>query len=131
LRAAEEDIASLTIKQLEDAAKVLADSRVIDNPLVQQLQRNIVTIRMQVPESFSQKLKRRSEIKGLIVRDGMPAVWMTVNPSDLRHSLVLMLAGVEYSGDAFPTANAAIRQATATSNPGFTRSSESGHINGR
>ena len=72
---------------------------------------------MQVLESFSQKLKRRSEIKGLIVRDGMPAIWMTVNPSDLRHPLVLMLAGLEYSGDAFPTANAAIRQATATSNP--------------
>src|SRR5258708_6886692 len=29
----------------------------------------------------------------------MPAFWMTVNPSDLRHPLVLMLAGVEYSGD--------------------------------
>ncbi|PVH68339.1 hypothetical protein DL98DRAFT_631594 [Cadophora sp. DSE1049] len=72
---------------------------------------------MQVPESFSQKLKRRSEIKGLIVRDGMPAFWITINPSDLRNPLVLLLAGIEYSGDTFPTANAAIRQATATSNP--------------
>ena len=116
-RAAEDDIASLTIKQLEDAAKTVAGGGVIDDPVIQRLQQNIVTIGMQVPESFSQKLKRRSEIKGLIVRDGMPAFWMTVNPSDLRHPLVLMLAGVEYSGDAFPTANAAIRQATATSNP--------------
>jgi hypothetical protein len=32
---------------------------------------------MQVPESFTQKLKRRSEIKGLIGRHGMPAFWLT------------------------------------------------------
>ncbi|KAH8587824.1 hypothetical protein B0O99DRAFT_640674, partial [Bisporella sp. PMI_857] len=116
-RSAEGDIASLTIDQLEDAAKAVADGAVIDDPVIQRLQRNIVTIGMQVPESFSQKLKRRSEIKGLIVRDGMPDFWITINPSDLRNPLVLLLAGVEYSGDAFPTANAAIRQATATSNP--------------
>jgi hypothetical protein len=116
-RAAEEDIASLTIEQLENAAKAVADGGVIDDPVIQRLQRNIVTIGMQVPESFSQKLKRRSEIKGLIVRDGMPAFWMTINPSDLRNPLVLLLAGVEYSGDDFPSASATIRQATATSNP--------------
>ena len=37
-RAAEEDIASLTSKQLEDAAKVLADGSIIDDPLIQRLQ---------------------------------------------------------------------------------------------
>jgi hypothetical protein len=47
----------------------------------------------------------------------MPAYWMTINPSDLRNPLVLLLAGVEYSADAFPNATAAIRHATATSNP--------------
>ena len=84
----------------------LADGGVIDDPLIQRLQRNIVTIGMQVPQS-SQKLKRRSEIKGSIVRDGMLACSMTINPSKLRHPLVLTLAGltlagVEHSGDAFP-----------------------------
>jgi hypothetical protein len=76
-----------------------------------------VIIRMQVPGSFSQKLKRRTEIKGLIVRDGMPAFWMTINPSDLRHLLVLQLAGVDYSGDDFPSASATIRKATVMANP--------------
>lgn len=76
-----------------------------------------MTIGMQVPGSFSQKLKRRAEIKGLIVRDGMPAFWMTINPSDLRHPLVLRLAGVDYSGDDFPSASATIRKATAMANP--------------
>lgn len=47
----------------------------------------------------------------------MPAFWVTINPSDLRNPLVLILAGREYSGDNLPTANAAIREAAATSNP--------------
>ena len=67
---------------------------------------------MQVPQSFVQKVKRRSEIKGLIACYGMPAFWMTINPSDLRNPLVLQLAGI-----TLPAATAAIRQATATSNP--------------
>jgi hypothetical protein len=57
------------MKQLEDAAKTVAGGGVIGDPVIQRLQQNIVTVGMQVPESFSQKLKRRSEIKGLIVRD--------------------------------------------------------------
>jgi hypothetical protein len=53
-RLAEDDIASLTIEQLEDAAKVVAAGGVIDDPVIQRLQRNIAAIDMQVPESFSQ-----------------------------------------------------------------------------
>ncbi|KAH6691788.1 hypothetical protein BKA61DRAFT_625183 [Leptodontidium sp. MPI-SDFR-AT-0119] len=47
-RSAEEDVASLTIDQLEDAAKAIADGGVIDHPVIQRLQRNIVTIGIQV-----------------------------------------------------------------------------------
>jgi len=47
----------------------------------------------------------------------MPAFWITINPSDSQNPLVLRLAGITYSGDALSTATAAIRQATATSNP--------------
>jgi len=116
-RATEDDIASLTVDQLEDAAKTIADGGIIDNPAIQRLQQNILAIGMHVPESFSQKLKRRSEIKGLLARLAVIAFWMTINPSDLRNPLVVRLAGIEYSEDAFPTASAAIRHATATSNP--------------
>ena len=72
---------------------------------------------MQVPESFSQKLKMRSKIRGLIARYGMPAFWMTINLSDLRNPLVLILAGVECPEDILSRANVAIRHSTATSNP--------------
>jgi hypothetical protein len=74
-------------------------------------------IAMWVPGSFAQKLRMRSEIRGLIIRFGMPAFWITINPSDLRSPLVIILAGVEYSDDILSASNSAIRGATATSNP--------------
>jgi hypothetical protein len=43
-------------------------------------------------QSFSQKLKMRSKIRGMIARYGMPAFWITINPSDLRNPLVIHLA---------------------------------------
>ena len=47
----------------------------------------------------------------------MLVFWMTINPSDLRNLLVLSLAGIEYSEKDLPRASAALRRATATSNP--------------
>lgn len=111
------DIASLTVNQLQDAAKTVATGQKIEDPIIRRLLRNIETIGMQVPGSFAQKLRMRAEIRGLILRYGMPAFWITINPSDLRNPLVLILAGVEYSGDNLAAANAAIREAAATSNP--------------
>ncbi|KAJ6087103.1 hypothetical protein N7467_006017 [Penicillium canescens] len=58
----------------------------------------------------------RSKIRGLIVRFGMPTFWITINPSDLRSPLVIILAGVEYSDDILSASNSAIRDTTATSN---------------
>jgi hypothetical protein len=34
-KAAEDDIASLTVNQLQEAAKIVAEGRVIDNPVIQ------------------------------------------------------------------------------------------------
>jgi hypothetical protein len=116
-RSVRDDIASLTVDQLQDAARAVSNGQPIDNPTIRRLQRDLITIGMQVPESFSQKLMMRSHIKGVIVRDGMPAIWATINPSDLRNPLVLILAGIEVPEDAIPAANAAIRHAAATSNP--------------
>lgn len=59
----------------------------------------------------------RSEIRGLIVRFGMLAFWLTINPSDLRNPLVLILASVEYSDNILSAVNSAVRAVTVTSNP--------------
>ena len=47
----------------------------------------------------------------------MPAFWITINPSDLKNLLVLLLAGIEYSREFFSKATLAIYNAIATSNP--------------
>lgn len=58
----------------------------------------------------------RSEIRGIIVRYGMPAFWITINTSDLRNPSVIILAAAEYTGGILSTANAVIRETIATSN---------------
>ena len=116
-RSVKNDIASLTVEQLQAAAKTVANRQPIGNPTIRGLQRDLTTIGMQVPEAFSQKLLMRSEIKGFIIRGGEPGIWATLNPSDLKNPLVLILAGIEIPIDALPAASAAIRNKTATSNP--------------
>lgn len=111
------DMAGWTLEQLQNAAKALSAGQPIDDPAIQRLQRNLITIGMRIPGSFAQKLLMRAEIRGLIVRHGMPAFWLTINPSDLRHPLVLVLAGMHYSDDALPSASGTIREVVATSNP--------------
>lgn len=112
-----DDLASLTEDQLRNALQDLDSNHEINDPVVSRLLFVMKTIAMWVPGSFAQKLRMRSEIRGLIVRFGIPAFWITINPSDLRSPLVLVLAGVEYSEDVLSTSNSAIRAATATSNP--------------
>lgn len=116
-QSAMDDIASLTVTQLQNAANTVATGQQIEDPIIRRLLRNIESIGMQVPGSFAHKLRMRSEIRGLITRYGMPAFWVTINPSDLRNPLVLILAGIEYPGNNLPRANAAIRETAATSNP--------------
>ena len=112
-----DDIADLTEDQLADALRALEEHRKIEDPLIRRLLHDLESIATRVPGSFAQKLKLRAEIRGLVIRYGMPAFWITINPSDLRNPLVLILAGVQFSGDVFAAANSAIREATATSNP--------------
>ena len=46
----------------------------------------------------------------------MPVFWLTINLSDLQNLLILILAKIEFSGDAFSKANTAICYVAATSN---------------
>ncbi|KAJ5318263.1 hypothetical protein N7476_004683 [Penicillium atrosanguineum] len=111
------DLNSLNVARLQKAAEELATSQVTSDPLVRRLLKNITAIGVQVPGSFFQKLQMRAELRGLLVREGMPAFWLTINPSDLQNPLVLVLAGVQCSTDLSINVASAIRYATATSDP--------------
>jgi Helitron helicase-like domain at N-terminus len=56
-------------------------------------------------------------LRGLLVEYGLPAFWLTINPSDLRDPLVVKLAGVTIPQDALRRANAAFCRKTANMNP--------------
>ena len=116
-KSVKDDIACLTVQELQDAAKAMANGETIKNRTILRLLSGLTTIGALVPLSFTQKLIMRSQIKGLIIRFGMPGFWITINPSDLRNPIVLIIAGIEIPGDALPRSNAAIRHAAATSNP--------------
>jgi hypothetical protein len=110
------DINSVSSAQLQDAIKVLATTKSTNDPLVRRLLKNITSIGIHVPGSFYQKLQMRGEIRGLLVREGMPAFWLTVNPSDLQNPLVLTLARVPLN-DSMPASTSDFRRNIATSDP--------------
>ena len=51
----------------------------------------------------------RAELKGAMLRLGT-AWWLTVNPSDQRNPLILVLVGVEFSHESMPALSATIRR---------------------
>lgn len=111
------DLNSLNVARLQNAARELAADHVTKDPLVRRLLKNLTAIGVQVPGSFFHKLQMRAEIRGLLVREGMPAFWMTINPSDLQNPLVLVLAGVQLSTDNLSKEISTIRQDVATADP--------------
>lgn len=59
----------------------------------------------------------RGELRDLIVREGMPAFWLTINSSDLQNPLVLVLAGFEHRSAYQIDLNSAMKRTTAISDP--------------
>jgi hypothetical protein len=111
------DLHSLNLDRLKKAAEELSANQGASDPLIRRLLKNITAIGVQVPGSFFQKLQMRAELRGLLVREGMPAFWLTINPSDLQNPLVLVLAGVQCSSDLSANVLSAIQYVTATSDP--------------
>jgi hypothetical protein len=111
------DLNSLSSDRLRKVAEELAANQVSTDALVRRLLKNITAIGVQVPGSFFQKLQMRAEIRGLLVREGMPAFWLTINPSDLQNPLVLVLARLQCPSDSSTSLSSAIRCETATSDP--------------
>lgn len=112
-----QDLKFLNHDRLRRAAEEIVGHHVPSDPLIRRLLKNITAIGAQVPGSFFPKLQMRAELRGLIAREGMPAFWMTISPSDLQNPLVLRLAGLQYVAEPTADATMAIKCATATSDP--------------
>src|SRR5271163_1822655 len=110
-------ISSLTHQQLIAAAQSLRLTQKTSDPAIATLRRAIQTVAARVPNSFAQKQDMRLHIRALFIEFGLPAFWLTINPSDLRDPLVVKLAGITLPTDGFERVTAAIRRKTATMNP--------------
>jgi Helitron helicase-like domain at N-terminus len=69
------------------------------------------------PESYGQKVAKPHLLFGHIVRYGIPTIWFTINPSDLRNPVVLRVAGVYLRPQLSRTELNNLRRIHAVGNP--------------
>ena len=99
---------SLTPERIQTAITAFSGHQDFEDSAVKTLLRHLCSVGSYEPHSFGDKLSRRAEMKGLLIYEGMTAIWVTINPSELRNPLVLQLAGVTFESGLLPAAAAAV-----------------------
>ncbi len=96
------EISNITSQKLERALQGIAKKEQMD-PEIQTLMRQIHVVGGKIPGTPYAKRISRHEIHGLMIKQGMPAFWVTLNPADVHSPIVCFLAGYDIDLDAqFP-----------------------------
>lgn len=74
---------SLTLAELNKAAAEVQLTGKCTNPTIFELERHVQIVASQTPHSFTRCAGQAIHIKALMISDGMPVLWITLNPSDL------------------------------------------------
>ena len=111
----QELIAGITHKQLCKAAELVKTTNICTDPAVLALKQLVQLVSAHVPHLFAKCYEYCLQLRALMITDGMPLLWITFNPSDLRSPIVFSLAGV--SLPVSDGAASAFKTATATMNP--------------
>ena len=90
-------ISQISHQQLERAAAKIKRTRKCTDPDIFALKRQVQVVARLAPNSYTKCHEQAVYIKALMLNDGMPALWITLNPLDLKSLLVLTLAGVDIS----------------------------------
>jgi hypothetical protein len=90
--AVERDVASLSVERLDKAKEELQSSGTTGDHAVNRLLRNLSLYGFRQPMSRELRLGMRRKIKSLIIREGIPAIWFTLNPNDITNPVKLRLA---------------------------------------
>ncbi|KAF1807901.1 hypothetical protein P152DRAFT_469269 [Eremomyces bilateralis CBS 781.70] len=85
-------VRSLNPERLEAAKAELEASRKTSDEAVNQLLRSLSLYGFRQPMSRESRLNMRRKIQSLIIRDGIPAIWFTLNPNDITNPIKLRLA---------------------------------------
>ncbi len=111
----EELIREITHAQLIAAATEIKETNRCTDAAILALERHVQTVAAHAPHSYARCFQFWLQLKTLMVANGMPVFWITINPADLRCSLVIRLAGVELKLSS--EIQSAFRRKTATMNP--------------
>ncbi|KAF2185439.1 hypothetical protein K469DRAFT_160309 [Zopfia rhizophila CBS 207.26] len=85
-------VQSLSAQRLEKAKDELHASGKTGDGAIKQLLRSLSLYGFRQPMSRELRLGMRRKIKSLIVREGIPAIWFTLNPNDITNPVKLRLA---------------------------------------
>ena len=91
-----QQLTNLTAEQLQNAANDLANHKVPTCRDVFALLDCMRTMSEHSPLSQATRLYERRALKGMVQRFGPPAIWVTLNPADLKNPLILEIAGLKF-----------------------------------
>jgi hypothetical protein len=100
-RGAATDLQALTTKEIE-AALVSATKHTfssIANPRINMLMKQIRAVGGSVMGSAYSRSALRAQIHGLIFNQGLPSIFMTINPADIHSRIALYFAGIDLDLD--------------------------------
>ena len=110
-------VQEITFIQLEQAASEIKTTGQCTDPAIWDLERQIQVVAKSIPHSHGQYADQAMHIKALMVSDGMPIFWITLNPSDLQSPLVLTFARVHLDSSITETTAKCFQESTAVMNP--------------
>ena len=86
-------IDALTPQAMEEALQCLQNKTPITNPGMRALVDSMTSAGKHVKGSSFQKAVYRKEILGLMIREGSPALWITLSPAGVHSPIFLQIAG--------------------------------------
>ena len=113
----QQHVQNITFLQLEAAAVEIKNTGRCTDLAILDFERQMQVVAKTSSHSHSQCAEQATHIKALMINDGMPTLWITLNPSDLQSPLILLFAGVQLDPNFTDTITKHLRQSTAVMNP--------------
>jgi hypothetical protein len=92
-------VATLTPNDISLSLDQERNKQPISNPAVAELVKNVNAIGSKLMASNQSRSRMRNEMRAIIIRDGTPSLFVTINPADLHSPIVMMYAGEEIDLD--------------------------------
>jgi hypothetical protein len=95
------DLQTLTSKEIESALITIGKKTFssVDNPRINTLMNQIKAVGGSVMGSAYSRSSLRNQIHALIFNQGLPSIFMTINPADIHSRVALYFAGVDLDLD--------------------------------